>query len=124
MKIIIIYLMLAVLLLAGLCSCAGKNGSVIPSDLQTPKAGAEKPTPAAKPEQTAGDAEVVNNQLIGEAQTQEEAQQIADLYGIELISFNYGIAVFKTEEPAEDVIERGKQNCWPLLEPDHIIEAD
>ena len=49
------------------------------------------------------------------ADNQQEAEEIAALYGIELASVEWGVAVFRTEEDPEAVMERGRQNGWPVL---------
>lgn len=54
-------------------------------------------------------------QLVCMTETEEEARQIAELYGIEFLSFRYGVAVFVTEEDPRDVIRRGKEQGWPEL---------
>ena len=57
------------------------------------------------------------------ADTEEEAEEIAELYDIELVSYSNGVAVFHTEENPNDVIEKGKANNWPLLETNHTVSA-
>lgn len=49
------------------------------------------------------------------AENRAEAQNIADTYEIELVSFAYGVAVFHTEETPADVIRRGHENGWKEL---------
>ena len=49
------------------------------------------------------------------ADSQEEAGEIADLYGIELVDFDLGVATFHTEEDPGAVIQRGKENGWRSL---------
>ena len=55
-------------------------------------------------------------ELLCLASSEEEAQKIADLYGIELVSFVQGVATFHTEENPMDVINRGTENGYPPLE--------
>lgn len=45
----------------------------------------------------------------------EQAQNIADMYGIELVEFSYGVATFHTTEDPRDVIARGKEKGYPEL---------
>ena len=47
--------------------------------------------------------------------SQEEAQKIADMYGIELVEYSYGVATFHTDDP-QGVIEMGKEKGYPELE--------
>ena len=68
-----------------------------------------------------GDPLYVPGQLMGEAETEEEALEIAGLYGIELIRFRNGIAVYQTDEDLDTVIERGRANGWPALEKDGLL---
>ncbi len=46
---------------------------------------------------------------------EEEAQKIADLYGIELVQFQFGVATFHAEDP-QSVIDLGKEKGYPELE--------
>ena len=58
--------------------------------------------------------------LVCAAETEEEAQQIGELYGIELVKFFRGVAVFYTEEDLNAVIQRGIDQGWPELTIDHV----
>lgn len=58
---------------------------------------------------------VGDNSLMAEAETEEEAQEIAKQYGIELISFENGFALYHTEEDPFEVIARGQENGYPQL---------
>ena len=54
--------------------------------------------------------------LVASAESQEQAQRIADTYGITLVSYDMGLATFCTEEDPQTVIQRGVDNGWPKLE--------
>ncbi len=54
-------------------------------------------------------------QLMALVETEEEAEIIAEQYGIELASFSEGVASYKTDENPEDVITRGQDNGYPPL---------
>lgn len=54
------------------------------------------------------------------AKTREEAEAVAECYGIELVDFEHGVAVFHTEENPYEVIRRGKDNGWTLLSANTI----
>ncbi|MBR1456020.1 MAG: hypothetical protein IJ594_02515, partial [Oscillospiraceae bacterium] len=54
------------------------------------------------------------------ADSEEEAQQLAELYGIELVEFGNGVATFHTEEPPAEVVARGQANGWPLIEVNYL----
>ena len=58
--------------------------------------------------------------LIGIVESEEHAQEIAELYGITVVTVGYEFALFHTEEDVMDVIDRGIQNGWPPLEPNWI----
>ena len=55
-------------------------------------------------------------ELMCEAETEERAQEIAELYGIELVEYREGLAAFHTEEDPGSVKKRGMENGWPTLE--------
>ncbi len=63
-------------------------------------------------------------ELICLAGSAEEAQQIADAYQIELVSFGDGVAVFHTDRDLNEVISYGKKNKLPELSPNQIVELD
>lgn len=52
--------------------------------------------------------------------TFQEAENIANLYGINLERFNDGIAVYSTNRKMEEVIEEGKRLNYPPLYKDEI----
>lgn len=54
-------------------------------------------------------------QLLCEVESQEDAQALAELYGITLVEYRDGLACFYTEEDPREVIRRGKENGWPEL---------
>lgn len=58
---------------------------------------------------------LADNPLMATVTTEEEAKEIADLYGITLVSFEYGVAVYQTEEDPMKVITRGQENDYPQL---------
>ncbi len=60
-------------------------------------------------------------ELLTLVKTEEEAEQLAELYGIELVEYGNGLAVFHTEENPYDVIWRGEENGWPELEINYIV---
>lgn len=108
MKNICYVLLILVILL--LCGCGRKEPVRI------------KPAPDLTPSQTVPghtksdpDAVSPTGQLLCRAESLEEAESLAELYGITLVSFNDGLAVFYTEEDPRDVIQRGRDNGWPEL---------
>ena len=65
----------------------------------------------------------VPNELVGLFENEDEAKRCAELYGIELKSFNYGVAVFKAEGNLKDIIAEGERNGWPALSLNHRYQA-
>lgn len=55
------------------------------------------------------------------ADTQEEAEKIADLYGIELKAYSYGVATYVTDKDPEAVIAEGIEKGYPTLVVDQKI---
>lgn len=64
------------------------------------------------------------DQLMALTETKEEAENIAQLYGIELISFSEGVATYRTEEEPREVIARGQENGYPQLYLNYVRTAD
>lgn len=58
---------------------------------------------------------LADDPLMATVDTEEEARDIAELYGITLVSFEYGVAVYQTEEDPIQVITRGQENDYPQL---------
>ena len=54
-------------------------------------------------------------ELIALAEDQEEAEEIAKLYGIELSSFSDGVAVFTTDKDLQELKELEDLNGYPTL---------
>ncbi len=96
-----ILILLCVLLL---CSCGG---------------------PVAKPESVplSEQMEVAEGaELFCMVDTQQEAEEIAAQYGIELVRFEAGVATFHTEGDWSEVIREGEEQGWPTLSPNHLME--
>lgn len=64
------------------------------------------------------------NRLIGEAESKEEAEEIAGLYGITLVEYQEGRALYETEEDPLTVIARGEKEGYPQLWTDNIRTMD
>ena len=98
------------LLLFALAGC-GKSAAIRPANTPVPS-GAEPSVTA--PEYEGG------RELFTLAKTREEAQAIADQYGIELVEFGDGVAVFHTQEDPYAVVQRGAENGWTPIEVNSI----
>ena len=70
--------------------------------------------------------QIAENPLLANADTQKEAEEIAEQYGITLVSYENGIAVYQTEEDPYDVIARGQENGYHELSVNYIrrVEED
>ena len=62
--------------------------------------------------------------LICSAESEEEAKQIAEQYGIRLVDYSYGVASFYTEEDPAEVIRRGLEEGWTELSLNLIQPID
>jgi len=60
-------------------------------------------------------------ELLCLAESQEKAQEIAKMYGIELVSFNEGVATFHTEGDPNEVIKMGVEKGYPPLELNQVM---
>ncbi len=94
--------------------CAGRSAQPEP----TPPPAVMPPSTVEQPQNYAE-----GKELLALAETEEESKQLADLYGIELVEFGSGLAVFHTEENPADVVRRGEENGWPALEVNYLVEA-
>ena len=65
----------------------------------------------------------ISNELVGLFDDEREAREAAELYGIELDSFEYGVAVFICEGDPAELIEKGKKNGWPELSLNQMVTA-
>lgn len=73
------------------------------------------------------DSNFVSGGLMCAADSEEQAQEIAEQYGITLKSYGNGVAEFTTEEDPMAVIARGQKNKWTPLSRigvTHITEGD
>ena len=73
-----------------------------------------------------GDAAYIEGELIGSAETYEEAEKIADMYGISLINYSYGVALYRTkgDDTVDEIIKLGKDNGYPELTPNYTVTLD
>lgn len=61
-------------------------------------------------------------ELVALADDDEQAQEIATLYQIELVSFSDGVAVYTTDQDPNELIALGKENGYPLLTVNHTLQ--
>lgn len=67
---------------------------------------------------------IAENPLMAAVETDALAQEIAEQYNIELVSYENGIALYRTEEDPFEVIARGKQNGYPQLSINFVRTID
>lgn len=63
-------------------------------------------------------------ELIAMVQTEQEAKEVAEQYGITFVSFDTGVAVFETDEDPMEVISRGEKNGYVPLSLNYIRTID
>ncbi len=85
----------------------------------------KSPAEDVSAEQPISNEEIVpGEELLCLCDSEEDAEEIADMYGIELVNFSYGVATFHAENPRE-VISLGQEKGYPALEFNgvmHIFE--
>lgn len=62
--------------------------------------------------------------MIALADTKEEAERIAGLYGIELVNFSYGVAEYETTKNPQELIALGEKNNYPALSANNTLTID
>ena len=77
------------------------------------------PTAAETEATQTAQTESSGTQLMGPAETLEEARELAEQYGVELLRWNYGLAVYYTEENPTEVIRRAEAAGLPELSINH-----
>ena len=63
-------------------------------------------------------------ELMCMAETEQQAREIASLYGMELVDYREGFALFHTEEDPVAVKQRGIDNGWPEMEINVVNPLD
>lgn len=104
-----------------LCGCGGDQEYVQISANDTkakeflPLAEADAETAPTAPEDPP--------QLTALVDNLEEAQEIADLYGIELDSYSYGVAAYRTDQDIGELLLFGEEHNYPTLAPNQTSES-
>jgi flagellar basal body-associated protein FliL len=68
--------------------------------------------------------EVAEEPLMATVDSEEEAENIAQLYGITLVSYENGLALYRTDENVFDVLARGQKNGYPQLSINGVRTID
>lgn len=123
MKIIVLVLGLILLSAVGLWGCGDKELTRVTVDDNIPKLQKLKPVDEnGSPIDSLGNEESLTTELVALADTQEEAEEIAELYGIELNSYSYGVATYTTDKSPQELIELGTEKGYPALTPNYKQE--
>ena len=109
MRLLSLILGLTALLLSG---CAGQAR---PAPTETVVVTTQPPAPTSSAPEATEAAEAAEPQLMALTDTRAAAEDIARQYGITLVSWQDGLALFFTEEDPEAVVRRGAKNGWPEL---------
>lgn len=67
---------------------------------------------------------LAEDQLMALVETEDGAEEIAEQYGIELVSFADGVATYRTQEDPNEVIGRGQENGYPQLYLNYVRTID
>ncbi|NLG03608.1 MAG: hypothetical protein GX567_07265 [Clostridia bacterium] len=68
-----------------------------------------------------GDLEMIaQDSLMALVDTQEEAEEIASLYGITLTEFKQGVATYYTYDDPYEVVKRGETNGYPPISINYL----
>ena len=124
MKIVILVSGLILLSAVGLWGCGGdKELTRVTVDDNIPKLQKLKLVDEnGSPIDSPGKDESTTTELTALTNTQEEAEEIAELYGIELSSYSYGVATYTTDKNPQELIELGVENDYPALTPNYEQE--
>lgn len=60
-------------------------------------------------------------ELFASVESEDAAKEIAGLYGIQLVSFEDGVAVYHTSSDPESVVANGTENNWPPVEINYVV---
>lgn len=66
--------------------------------------------------------EIAENPLMAQTDSEEQARETAELYGITFVSYENGIALFWTDEDIYEVIARGQKKGYPQLSVNYTRE--
>lgn len=120
-KMIIIVLSAMALLLAGLL--------FLPTLLKQPTQPPE-PTAIEKTAMTSGQPNMaatptqeteMKGNLMAFAKTREDAEKIASLYEITLLTYSDQIALYYTEKDPNELVKLGKKNGWPAISKNNPV---
>lgn len=123
-KIIFFQLGLIPLLAVGLCGC-GSSREMTEVSFNTVDNDIPKLKPIDEtdpPSDFSDDNSQETTELIALADTLEEAERIAELYGIELSTYAYGVATYTTDKDVQELFDLGDEMGYPALSPNHKLD--
>lgn len=130
MKLVVLVLGLILITAVGLCGCGGSR-EYVKMTAENTESATFIPLKEADPELTSTEgtdlepvptAETESPQLTALADSLEEAQEIANLYGIELDSYSYGVAAYSTDKDIAELLLFGEEHDYPTLAPNQSQE--
>ncbi len=116
----ILFFVATFLFVASLCLSACAIGDPAPEMTSKPR----PETTAVEATTTPQEEIAMRGNLIAWADDLAQAEEIAELYDIELVTFSDHIALYNTDLNPNDVIKLGKANGWPELSRNDIITID
>lgn len=124
MKIVVLALGLILLVAVGLFGCgASKELTEVSVNRDSPKLQKLKPIDENGYVDDSTDSDDTStNELIALADTREEAEEIAKLYGIELSTYSYGVATYTTDKNVTELMQLGEEKGYPELSLNHKQE--
>lgn len=123
MKRTVIAVGLVLLSVTGLCGCGWNRKLTNPTSESAELKLTTMPEVTSSVDTIATDMESDGSpQLTALADSLEEAQEIADLYEIELDSYSYGVAVYYTDKDISELINMGMEKGYPTLAPNSKVE--
>lgn len=108
-------LLASVLLVCLLSNRKEEPPTVTKQPIVTPTGATEAPAQQPPTQQTPAQETPEKGNLMAWADEESDAEEIASLYGITLLTYTEHIAVYWTDQNPAEVIQLGKTNGWPEL---------
>lgn len=123
MKLIVLVLGLVVLAAIGICGCGNRELSNMTADDSLPSfQKLDSSNEDSPPADSLEDNSWAETELVALADTREDAEEIAELYGIELSTYSYGVATYTTDKNPLELRALGEENGYPELTPNYENE--
>lgn len=124
MKRTVIAVGLILLSVVGLCGCGWNRelARMTPDDNLSSLQNLQPVNEDGSPIDSTEGSDSVFTELVALAETREEAEKIAELYGIELNTYSYGVATYTTDKNLKELMKLGEENDYPTLTPNYEVE--